>query len=54
MDDFSVEIKSIDTRYESYRLPDPERERDLLDSIVSSGIQYPLSGVRKGKFLYST
>jgi hypothetical protein len=41
------ELSHIDTRYESFRLPDKKREKDLLDSISEQGIKEPLQGVWK-------
>jgi ParB-like chromosome segregation protein Spo0J len=41
------ELSKIDTRYESFHLPDKRREKDLLNSICESGIKDPLQGVWK-------
>ena len=49
MDDFSIELKQIDTRYESFRLANKKREQLLLDSISSSGILCPLEGFKQGE-----
>jgi predicted transcriptional regulator len=40
-----VERSSLDTRYESHRMRDAERESRLLASIARRGIEEPLSGV---------
>ena len=40
-----VELSSLDTRFESYRLRDDAGEARLLASIASSGIEEPLEGV---------
>jgi ParB-like chromosome segregation protein Spo0J len=41
------ELSKIDTRYESFRLPNKKREDDLLASICECGIKEPLQGVLK-------
>ncbi len=40
-----VERSSLDTRYESHRMRDADRESRLLASIAQRGIEEPLSGV---------
>jgi len=40
-----VERSSLDTRYESHRMRDADREARLLASIAQRGIEEPLSGV---------
>lgn len=40
------EIYKIDTRYESFRLPNLSQEKNLLESISDRGIDAPLSGVK--------
>lgn len=41
----TVELSSLDLRYEGYRLRDEAREARLLASIVERGIEEPLAGV---------
>ncbi len=41
----SIEISSLDLRYEGYRMRDRAREAGLLASIAERGIEEPLSGV---------
>lgn len=45
----TIEIKSIDTKYETFRLPNKRRERDLLASMGEKGIETPFRGVSKGE-----
>jgi len=40
----SVELSSLDLRYEGYRLRDDAREARLLASIAERGIDEPLQG----------
>lgn len=40
-----VEVKSIDRKYERYRMRSAGRERMLLTSILTGGIEEPLAGV---------
>ncbi len=49
----SVELSSLDQRYEGHRLRDDAREARLLASIAYSGIETPLQGVDtpQGRFL---
>lgn len=41
----TIEISSIDLRYEGHRLRSPQQERRLLASIAQRGIEEPLEGV---------
>jgi ParB-like chromosome segregation protein Spo0J len=41
----TVEITSLDLRYETCRMKNPAAERSLLNSICEGGIQEPLQGV---------
>ena len=41
----SVELSTLDLRYEGYRLRDDAREARLLASIAQRGIEEPLEGV---------
>ena len=41
----TVELSSLDLRYEGHRLRDPAREARLLASIAERGIEEPLQGV---------
>ena len=41
----SVELSTLDLRYEGYRLRDDAREVRLLASIAQRGIEEPLEGV---------
>ena len=41
----TVELSSLDMRFESYRLRDKAREARLLASIAERGIEQPLEGV---------
>ena len=49
----TVELSTLDLRYEGYRLRDEAREAHLLASIVERGIEEPLAGVdtRKARIL---
>ena len=49
----SVELSSLDLRYEGYRLRDDAREARVLASIAERGIEDPLEGVDtpEGRFL---
>ncbi len=49
----TVELSTLDLRYEGYRLRDEAREARLLASIVERGIEEPLAGVdtRKARIL---
>jgi len=49
----SVELSSLDLRYEGYRLRDDAREARLMASIAQRGIEEPLEGVDtpEGRFL---
>lgn len=49
----SVELSSLDLRYESHRLRDDAREARLLTSMAQRGIETPLQGVdpAQGRFL---
>ena len=47
MEAMNVEIISIDTRYESYRLKDKKKEDKLLNSILENGITDPLKSIKK-------
>jgi hypothetical protein len=40
-----IEIKSLDLRYENFRLKSVQAERQLLNSIIEHGIKDPLQGV---------
>lgn len=46
MDNETEEISKIDTRYESFRLPNLSQEKNLLESISDRGIETPLYGVK--------
>jgi ParB-like chromosome segregation protein Spo0J len=46
MDNETEEILKIDTRYESFRLPNSSQERRLIESISDRGIDTPLYGVK--------
>ena len=46
MDNETEEISKIDTRYESFRLPNSSQEKNLLESISDRGIDTPLYGVK--------
>jgi hypothetical protein len=44
----NIELSDLDLRYQSYRLPQPRLEEQLLSAIAQTGIQEPLQGVRSG------
>ena len=44
----NVELSSLDTRYESYRMRNAAQEQKLLSSIAVRGIEEPLEGVESG------
>lgn len=46
--DKTIEVSQIDTRYESFRLPNKKQEKNLLDSISTRGIESPLQGINAG------
>lgn len=46
MDNETEEISKIDTRYESFRLPNSSQEKNLLESISDRGIDTSLYGVK--------
>jgi hypothetical protein len=41
----TVELSTLDLRYEGHRLPDQAREARLLASIIQRGIEQPLGGI---------
>jgi hypothetical protein len=46
--DKTIEVSQIDTRYESFRLPNKKQEKNLLDSISTKGIESSLQGINAG------
>lgn len=44
-----IEISTLDTRYESYRMRNSYQEKQLLGSIIEKGIEEPLEGVDVGE-----
>ena len=48
MNNKTVELSCIDTRYELFRLPNKKQEKELLNSISERGIESPLQGIIDG------
>jgi hypothetical protein len=52
MDNETEEISKIDTRYESFRLPNSSQEKNLLESISDRGIDTPLYGIKNNNHIF--